>query len=142
MSEYFPRPKSLGANVKVELDLSNYATKTDLKTATGVDTSPFSKNIDLANLKSAVDKLDIDKLKIVPSNLSNLKSKVDTLDVGKLETTPVDLSKLRNVVKIDVGKKTEYNKLNKKLNNISTNDTSYLVKILITTQKLMKLKIK
>ena len=142
MSEYFPRPKSLGANVKVELDLSNYATKTDLKTATGVDTSPFSKNIDLANLKSAVDKLDIDKLKIVPSNLSNLKSKVDTLDAGKLETTPVDLSKLSNVVKIDVGKKTEYNKLNKKLNNISTDDTSDLVKILITTQKLMKLKIK
>ena len=142
MSEYFPRPKSLGANVKVELDLSNYATKIDLKTATGVDTSSFSKNIDLANLKSAVDKLDIDKLKIVPSNLSNLKSKVDTLDAGKLETTPVDLSKLSNVVKIDVGKKTEYNKLNKKLNNISTDDTSDLVKILITTQKLMKLKIK
>ena len=43
MSEYFPKPKSLGANVKVELDLSNYATKADLKNATEVDTSSFGK---------------------------------------------------------------------------------------------------
>ena len=54
MSEYFPKPNSLGANVKVELDLSNYATKTDLKNATGVDTSPFSKKTDLANVKSDI----------------------------------------------------------------------------------------
>ena len=68
MSEYFPKLKSLGANVKVELDLSNYATKVDLKNATGVDTSDFVKKTDLANLKSDVDKkidkLDTDKLKI------------------------------------------------------------------------------
>ena len=60
MSEYFPKPKYLGANVKVELDLPNYATKTDLKNATGVDTSSFAKKVDLANLKSNVNKLDID----------------------------------------------------------------------------------
>ena len=46
MSEYFPKPKSLGANVKVELDLSNYATKADLKNATGVDPSDFAKKTD------------------------------------------------------------------------------------------------
>ena len=63
MSEYFPKPNSLGTNVKVELDLSNYATKTNLKNAAGVDTSDFAKKTDLANLKSDVDKLDIDKLK-------------------------------------------------------------------------------
>ena len=62
MSEYFPKPNSLGENVKVELDLSNYATKTDLKNATGVDTSKFAKKVDLAHLKCNVDKLDIDKL--------------------------------------------------------------------------------
>ena len=56
MSEYFPKPKSLGANVKVELDLSNYATKADLKNATGVDTSDFAKKTDLTNLKSNVDR--------------------------------------------------------------------------------------
>ena len=59
----------------------NYATKVDLKNAVGVDTSKFAKKVDLANLKSNVDKLDIPKLKNVPSNLNNLKSKVDKLDV-------------------------------------------------------------
>ena len=100
MSEYFLKPKSLGANGKVELDLFNYATKADLKNKAGVDTSNFAKTTDLTNLKSDVDELDIDKLKNVPSNLSNLKSKVDKIDIGKLETTPVDLSKLSNVVKM------------------------------------------
>ena len=56
MSEYFPKPKSLEANVKVELDLSNYAIKADLKNATRVDTSDLAKKTDLANLKSDVDK--------------------------------------------------------------------------------------
>ena len=63
MSEYFPKPKSLGANEKVELNLSNYARKTDLWNATGIDTSDFPKKTDLANLKFDVDKLDLDKLK-------------------------------------------------------------------------------
>ena len=63
MSEYFPKLKSLAESVKVELDLSNYTTKADFKNATGVDTSNFAKKTDLANLKSDVDKLDIDKLK-------------------------------------------------------------------------------
>ena len=85
--------------MKVELDLSNFATKADLKNATGVDTSTFAKKVDLANLKSNVDKLDIDKLKNVPTNLSNLKSKVDKLDVDTLVPVPVDLSKLSDVVK-------------------------------------------
>ena len=60
--------------MKVELDLSDYRTKADLKNAAGVDTSKFAKKVDLASLKSNVEKLDIDKLKIVPSNLNNLKS--------------------------------------------------------------------
>ena len=62
MSKYFPKPKSLGANVKVELDLSNYATKADFKNRTVVDTLNFAKESDFANLKSDEDKLDIDKL--------------------------------------------------------------------------------
>ena len=64
MSEYFPEPKSLGGRVKVELDLSNYATKTNLRNATGADTSKFAKKINLASLKSNVDNLDIGKLKL------------------------------------------------------------------------------
>ena len=130
MIEYFPKPNSLGANVKVELDLSNYATKIDLKNAAGVDTSDFAKKTDLANLKSDGDKLDIDKLKNVPSNLSNLKSKVDKLDVDKLVPVPVDLSKLSDVVKNDVIKKDLYNAKIKNIEdkipditNLATNTT-------------------
>ena len=95
--------------MKVELDLSNYATKSDLKIATEVDTSIFAKKVDLANLKYNVDKLDIDKLKNVPTNFSNLKSKVHKLDVDKLVPVPVNLSKLSDVVKNDVVKKDAYN---------------------------------
>ena len=54
MSEYFPKPHSLGTNVKVELDLSYYATETDLKNGTGVGTTDFDKKVELANLKSGV----------------------------------------------------------------------------------------
>ena len=57
--------------------MSNYSTKTDLKNTTGIDTSSFAKKVDSANLKSIACKLDIDKLKNVPTNLSNLKRKVD-----------------------------------------------------------------
>ena len=99
MSEYFPEMKPSGGGVKVELDLSNSATKADLKNATGVDTSKFANKVDLVNLQSNVERLDIDKLKNVPTDLSNLKSKVDTLDVDKLVLVPLDLSKLKMMLK-------------------------------------------
>ena len=105
MSEYFPEPKSLGGRMKIELYLPNYATKIDLKNATGVATSSFAKKSDLASSKSNVDKLDIDKLKNAPTNLNNLKSKVDKLDVDKLVPIPLDLSKLSDVVKMMLLKK-------------------------------------
>ena len=130
MSEYFPKPKSFGGRVKVELDLSNYATKADLKNATVHGTSDFAKKTYLVNLKSNVDKLDIDKLKNVPSNLSNFKSKVNRLDVDKLVPVPVDLSKLSDVVKVDVVKKDLYNAKRKNIEvkipdifNLTTNTT-------------------
>ena len=85
--------------------MSNYATKTDLKNATGIDKSSFAKKVDLANLKSNVDNLDIDKLKNVPTKLTNLESKVDKLDVYKVVAVPADLRNLSDVVKNDVVKK-------------------------------------
>ena len=88
--------------------------------ATGVDTSGFAKKADLAHLKSDVDKLDLDKLKNVPSNLSNLKSKVD-----KLVSVPVNLSKLSDVVKNDFIKK-DYIILSSKIpgiTNLGSNTT-------------------
>ena len=109
MSQYFPKPyESFEGDIDDKVDLSNCATKADLKKVTGADTSKFAKKVDLANLKSNVDKLDIDKLKTIPDNLSNLKSKVDILEVNKLAPVPVDLSKL-SVVKNDAIKKDVYN---------------------------------
>ena len=78
-----PELKFLGGKVKVELHLSNYATKTDLKNAAGIDTSSFAKKVDLTSLKSDVDEPDIGELKTLPTNLINLKSKVDKLDGDK-----------------------------------------------------------
>ena len=94
--------------MKIELDLSNYATKADLKNAIGLDTSKFAKKLGLASLKSNVDKLDINKLKNFPTNFSNLKSKVDKLDVDKLVPIPVDLSKLSVLVENNAVKKDVY----------------------------------
>ena len=76
MSEYLPEPKSLGGRVKVELDLSNYVTKADIKKATVVDIWKFVKKVDLAILKSDVNKLYLDKFKNVPTNLGILQSKL------------------------------------------------------------------
>ena len=99
MSQYFPKlfNSHFGDGIKFKIDSSNYATKTDIL---HVDTSSFALKTSLASLKTEVDKLDIDKL--VP--------------------IPVDLSKLSDVVKNDVVKKTVYNKLVAKVDNIDTSD--------------------
>ena len=76
--------------------------KVDFKNATGADVSKFAKKVDLASLKSEVDKLDIDKLEKVPNGLNSFKNKVDKLDVDKLVSAPVDLSKLSDVVIIEM----------------------------------------
>ena len=86
MSTYYPPYKSSSNNIKVELDLTNYATKTDLKNITHTDVSSFASKTNLAALKTEVDKFDVDKLKTVPD----------------------DLAKLSNVVKNEVVKKTDF----------------------------------
>ena len=87
MITYYSLYKSSSNNVKVELDLTNYETKTDLKNITHGDVSSFASKTNLAALKTEVDKIDVDKLK----------------------TTPTHLAKLSNVVKNDVVKRTDYN---------------------------------
>ena len=96
----------------------------------GVDTSKFAKKVDLPSLKSEVDKLDIEKLEKVPSDLNTVKSKVDKLDVHKLVPVPVDLSKLNVIVKNGVVKKYVYNAKTKDIEckipditNLATNTT-------------------
>ena len=107
MSKYFPNSfRSFGRNIKIKVDMSNYATKIDIKNVTHVDTSSFALKTNLTNLKTEVDKL-------VP--------------------VPTDLSKLNNVVKNDVVKKDVYDKLVTKVNNIDTSD--FVLKTKYNTDK-------
>ena len=74
MSQYFFKPyESFGGDINVKVNLSNYATKTNLKNTIGIDTSKLAAKPDLVSLKAEVDELDIHKLKSVPTNLRNLK---------------------------------------------------------------------
>ena len=85
MSQYFPEPyEPFGVEINVKVDLSNYATKADLKNPAGTDTSKLAGKSDLVSLKVEINILDIDKLKNLPTNLSNFKSKADKLDIDKL----------------------------------------------------------
>ena len=136
MTQYFLKPfRSFGGNINVKVYLSNYATKTDLKNVTHVDTLSFARKTNLASIETEVTKLDIDKLAPVP----------------------VDLSKLSDVVKNDVVKNTVHDKLVTKVNNINNslatktalttveNKISSVCSLVIKkqnmTQKLLKLKI-
>ena len=95
MSQYFPKTyKPFGRDNNIKVDLSNYATKTDIKNISDIDTSRFALKSNLANVKN-----EVDKLKGLPTSSSNLKSKVDKLDFDKLAPVPVDLRKLSNVVR-------------------------------------------
>ena len=81
MSQYFPKPyEPFGGDINVKVDLSNYATKTDIKNILHIDTSSFA----------------------LKSNLTSLKTDADKLDIEKLVPVPVDLSKLRDIVKNDI----------------------------------------
>ena len=112
MSQYFPKPyEPFGGDINVKVDLSNYATKANIKNISHVDTSSFALITNLANLKTKLDKFDIDKL--VPVR--------------------TDLSKLSNVVKNDAIKKTEYDKLVAKVNNIDT--SGFVLKTKYDTDK-------
>ena len=112
MSQYFPKPyEPFVGDINVKVDLSNYATKTDIKNISHVDTSSFA----------------------LKTNLASLKTEVDKLDVNKLVPVPVDLSKLSDVVKNDVVKKTVYDKLVAKVNSIDT--SAFLLRTKYDTDK-------
>ena len=99
MGQYFLKPyEPFGGDINVKVDLSNYATKADIKNISHVHTSSFA----------------------LKTNLANLKTEVDKLDINKLVAVPVHLSKLSDVVKNDVVKKTDYDKLVDKVDNIDS----------------------
>ena len=105
MSQYFLKShEPFGGDINVKVDLSNYATKAYLKNILHVDVSSFA----------------------LKSNLASLKTKLDKLDIDKLTPFPVDLRKISDVVKHDVVKRTEYDKLVTKVDNIDT--TRFLLK--------------
>ena len=111
MSQYSPQPyEAFSGDINVKVDLSNYATKADIKNISHVDTSSFALKTNLANLKTEVDKLDIDNL--VP--------------------VPVDLSKLSDVVKNDVIKKTDYNAKITEIENRIPNISNFATKTALT----------
>ena len=85
MSQYFPEPcEPFGGDINVKVDLSNYATKANTKNISHVDTSSFALKTNLANLKTEVDKLDIDKLVPVPVDLSKLSDVVKMMLLKKM----------------------------------------------------------
>ena len=90
---YYPPYKSSSNNVKVELDLTNYATKTDLKNITHVDVSSFASKTNLAALKTEVDKIDLDKLKTAPVDLAKLTNAVKNAKVTSIEAQIAGLTK-------------------------------------------------
>ena len=104
MSTYYPPYKSSSNNIKVELDLTNYATKSDLKNIAYTDVSSFASKTNLSAIKTEVDKIDVDKLKTVPD----------------------DLAKLSNVVKNEVVKKTDFSADDYVKNTKFSNDTNSL----------------
>ena len=112
MCHYFPKPdEPFGGDINVKVDLSNNATKTDLKNVSRVNVSSFALKLNLGNLKTEVDKLDIDKLTPAPN----------------------DSAKVSNIVKNDVVKKTVYDILTAKVNNIDT--TGFALKTTCDTDK-------
>ena len=105
MSQIFPKPyEPFGGEINVKVDLSNYATKTDLKNISHIDVSSYA----------------------LKSNLPSLKTEVDKLDIDKLTPDPNDLAKLTNVVKNNVVKKTKYDKSVNKVNGTDT--TNFVLK--------------
>ena len=117
MSQYFPKPQEpFGGDINVKIDLSNYATKTDIKNISHVDTSSFALKSNLASLKTEVDKLDIDKLLPVPINLSKLSDvkndvKKTVFDKLVVKVNSIDTSRFALKTNYDTDKKELENKI-------------------------------
>ena len=116
MSYYPEKDSHINDKVQVQQDLSNYATKKELKDATGIDTSNSTDKKDFGVLKADLDKIDISKLLCVPTHLDNLKLKVHGLGVAKLKPILIDLKKLSDVVTKEIVKNTKFNTLKTDVN--------------------------
>ena len=125
MSQYFPKPyEAFSGDINVKVYLSNYATKADIKNILHVDTSSFAFKINLANLKTEVDKLDIDKLVPVPVDLSKLSDMVENVVIKKTDYN-AKITEIENKIP-DISNLATKTALNTVENKIP--DTSGLVK--------------
>ena len=131
MSQYFPKPfnSHFGDSIKVKIDLSNYATKADIKNISHVDTSSFALKTNLASLKTEVDKLDIDKLAPVPVDLSKLSDVVKNIVVKKTDKL---VAKVDNIDTSDFVLKTKYKTDKTELENKIPDVTNFVKKTKLT----------
>ena len=132
MSTYYPPYKSSSNNIKVELDLTNYATKTDLKNITHTDVSSFASKTNLSALKTEVDKIDVDKLKTVPDDLAKLSNVVKNEVVKKTDFSADDYVKKKNKFSGDINSLDDkIDKVEKKVPDVSSLDTKRIVATLV-----------
>ena len=118
MSYYKEADSHIRNKVNVVLEFSNYGTEVKLKDAAGVNTCNLAVKSDFIVLKAEVNKLDVNKLFYISTNLNNVKAKVDDFDVDKLKTVPIDLKHLSDVLSNKIFKSTKFNTLKMKLNKL------------------------
>ena len=143
MSTYYPPYKSSSSNIKVELDLTNYTTKTDLKNIAHTDISSFASRNNLAALKTKVDKIDVDKLKTVPDDLAKLSNVVKN-EVVKNTDFSADNYVTRTKFSTDTNALDDkIDKVDKKIPNVSNLATkpSVIILVRILDDRIDKLKI-
>ena len=143
MSTYYPPYKSSSSNIKVELHLTNYATKTDLKNITHVDVSSYASKTNLGALKTEVDKIDVDKLKTVPDDLAKLTNVVKNETVKKTDFSTDDYVKKTKFSADTNALHDKIDKVENKIPDVSELATKSIVTILVKdlNDRIDKLKI-
>ena len=131
MTTYYPPYKSSSKNIKVELDLSNYARETDLKNITHTDVSSFASKTNLSVLKTEVDKIDVDKLKTVPDDLAKLSNVVKNEVVEKTDFSADDYVKNTGFSNDINSLDDKIDKVEKKIPDVSSLETKRNVTTLI-----------
>ena len=144
MSNHFPPYNNSSKNIEVELDLSNYATKDDVKNITHVDVSSYASKTNLAALKAEVDKIDTDKLKTVPDDLAKLSDFVKNNVVKKTDFSADDYVKKTKFSADTNALNDKIDKVDKKIPNVSNLASKSSVNVLIRdlNDRIDKIKIK
>ena len=143
-SQYYPPYENTINNIKVELDLANYATNDDVKNITHVDASSYASKTNLAALKAEVDKIDVDKLKTVPDDLSKSTNVVKNETVKKTDFSSDDYVKKTKFSADTNALDDKIDKVDKKVPDVSNLASKSSVTVLIRdlNDRIDKIKIK